>query len=167
MPIRISADAGSTYSCYSEFVCRASVIAAVAVLVLTACGGSHRGTTPPLSKTHTTPQLLASQTRIEKSGPECASQHLITGWTLLLARGHHPCAPSAHVQHVFRAYLGNAACLRRPAPNGTWCVATDGYRCVTWNWQGFPGVKTMVDCVARTGPKAATFFTAWSPQARH
>src|SRR5579862_453087 len=149
-------------------------LATVTAVGLLGCGSGNKGAvvtrdtlsgSVTISKTHMAQQLTFSRIAVLKSGPECGNQQLIAGWTLLV-RGHHPCAPSAHVQHVFRAYLDTPACLRRPAPSGTSCAATDGYRCVTWNWRDFPGIKTVVDCIARTGPRTATFFTAWSPQAR-
>jgi hypothetical protein len=137
------------------------------VLAVSACGSGHSDAKPRApGNTNAGQQLGYSRIGIAKDGQaECASQQLIVGWTLLV-RGRDRCAASVQVQHVFSAYLGNAACLRRPAPDGTWCAATGGYRCVTWNWQDFPGTKTLVNCVARRGPKAATFFAAWSPRAR-
>lgn len=138
-----------------------------AMLALTACGGSHRGVVSPgVGKTHARQRLTYTHIATLESGPECAHQHAIVSWTLLVD-GRHRCAPSARVLRVFRAYLATAACLRRPAPNGTSCLVGGSYTCMTWNWRSVPRIKTLVQCTAGRTPKTATVFAAWSPRARH
>jgi hypothetical protein len=137
--------------------------AAVAVLAVAAgCGGGAKQTRQPVSTLHKLGGIYESGTD-SKSEPECPNQHLVANWTLV-GQTRPRCAPSTDIQRVFHAYLRTANCLRRPRPNGTSCTA-DGYHCVTWNWQDFPGIRTLAQCIEARG-RTASLFTAWSPEAR-